>query len=234
MKTAAALAVVALAGSAAMAIVVPNDRAATAGNGGFLSPLASSARSYQWVIDESQLIGLLGQSINSVALRALPSATVAWPAASTTYSNYDIYLFPSVDPTARSTTFALNYAGPVTQVRAGSLTIDAGSYTVGASPNAFGPAITFDSGYLYSGGDLGVEIRHNGSNGTNLSTDAVTASSGPGSGYGVAFASQWGSGYTSAGGSNGNFAIIDLGVVPAPSAAALLGLGALVAGRRRR
>lgn len=236
MKVLTTALIVALAGaSSAMGAVVPNDRAAVAGNGGFLSPLANSARSYQMVIDESQLVSLVGQQINGIAFRALPGATVAWPAADTTYNNYDIYVGQSVDPSLRTTTFANNVIGPQTQVRSGSLTIPAGSYTVGSSPNGFAPHITFSIPYAYLGGDLAIEIRQDGSNGTSLSTDAVTASSGPGSGYNVNFGATWISGYfPGATGSNGNFTIIDLSVVPAPSSAALLGLGLIAAGRRRR
>ncbi|MCA9287275.1 MAG: PEP-CTERM sorting domain-containing protein, partial [Phycisphaerales bacterium] len=135
---------------------------------------------------------------------------------------------------ARTTVFANNIVGAVTQVRSGSYTLTAGSLPSGGSPNAFGPHIAFDSPYLYSGGNLSILIRHNGATGSNISTDAVTLASGPASGYGVRFGATWGSGYTSTGSSNGNFAIIDLSVVPAPASGALLGLALLGAARRRR
>ncbi|MEZ6232656.1 MAG: GC-type dockerin domain-anchored protein [Phycisphaerales bacterium] len=210
LKFAAALSVVLAAGSAALGIVVPNDREFVAGNGGFLSPLASSARSYQMLIHADELTAIVGQDIDGLAFRLLPSASAPWPAAETVYPNYDIYLSDCVDPSLRSTTFAFNVVGPQTQVRSGSLTIPAGTMPAGGSPNGFGFVIDFTSSYTYTGGNLLIEIRHDGSNGSNTSTDAVTASSGPGSGYGVRFGGSWGSGYASGGENNANFAVIDL------------------------
>ncbi|MCB9841236.1 MAG: hypothetical protein H6809_06275 [Phycisphaeraceae bacterium] len=210
MKTCAALIVALAASSAALGVVVPNDRDGVAGNGSFLSPLAASARSYQMLIHADELAALVGQDITGLSFRLLPSASAAWPAADTTYLNYDIYLSDCVDPSLRSTTFALNIVGAQTQVRSGPLVIPTGSFSAGGSPNAFGHVIDFTTPFAYTGGNLAIEIRHDGSDGVNTSTDAVTVSSGPGSGYSVRFGASWGSGYASTGGSNGNFAIIDL------------------------
>ncbi|MEZ6232658.1 MAG: GC-type dockerin domain-anchored protein [Phycisphaerales bacterium] len=210
MKRSAFLAVVLAAGSASFGVVVPNDRDGVAGNGGFLSPLASSARSYQMVIHADELASVAGQNLTGLTFRLLPSASVAWPALDTTYFNYDIYLSDCVDPAFRSVNFIDNIVGVQTQVRSGSLVIPAGSFSAGGAPNAFGFVIDFTTPYAYAGGNLAIEIRHDGSDGTSSSTDAVTASSGPASGYDVRFGASWGSGYASAGGMRANFAIIDL------------------------
>jgi hypothetical protein len=61
-----------------------------------------------------------------------------------------------------STTFSANMKSPVI-VKTGTLSISAGTFTTGASPNATGPLIVFDTPYVYQGGDLVMMFRHNGS-----------------------------------------------------------------------
>ena len=135
-------------------------------------------------------------------------ATTAWPAADTTYGTYDIYLSDCVDPADRSLTLGLNVVGAQTLVRTGPLTVTAGAFPFGASPNDFGPEIAFDTNYPYSGGNLLIEIRHQGSNGTSRAVDAVGTAI---SGYGTRFSACWQSLYVPAGsGSAGNFSVTKL------------------------
>ncbi len=231
-----ALASVAVAAPAFAGIphVVPTAFENTAGNGVFIGPLSNGARTYQLLIHADQLSGLVGQSLTGFSWRTPPSATSAWPAADTTYGNYDVYLSGSVDPEDRSLTFSENVVGAQSQVRAGSLSIPAGSYASGGSPNAFGPSIDFGAGWLYTGGNLLVEIRHTGSDGLSRSVDAITASSGPASGYGTQFSAAWTADYAGLTGAQGNFGIIRFEAIPTPGAG-MLALGAgLAAARRRR
>ncbi len=194
--------------------VAPNAYTSTAATGSFLGPYATSARTYQMLIAGSELTNLTGKYLTALAFRALPSASAAWPAVDVTISNYDIYLSGSVNPADRSLTFANNVVGTQTQVRSGSLVIPAGSVTVGGSPNAFSFYINFTTPWLYSGGNLLVQLHHTafaGTSITSLSTESVLSSGGPGNGYGVTVSSCWASSYTGAtAATNGNFSVISL------------------------
>lgn len=187
--------------------VVPLGYANTPGTGTFLSPLATSARTYQLLIHESQLTALAGKELLGISWRIPVSATANWPASEVVFTSYDIYLSGSVDPSARSLTFADNIVGAQTQVRSGVLTIPVDAYKFGTTPNEFGPEISFDNGWLYSGGNLLIEIRTSGFTGTSRSNDAITTST---PGYLTQFSSCWGSGYTATSGSQGNFAVVNI------------------------
>lgn len=178
-------------------------------SGSFLGPLANSARTYQMLIDDSQLTDLAGKYLTSISFRLLSSASVAWPAAATTYSSYQIYLSNGVDPAARQLDFAANVIGTQTMVRSGSLVIPAGSFTAGGDPNAFSYSLMFDTPYLYSGGNLIIEIRHTGSDGSSTSTHSV-GSTNTTAGYGTLFSACW-QGTTTV--NNGNFSYVKINSV---------------------
>lgn len=214
--------------------VVPNAFGSTVGGSSFLGPLANAQRTYQLLIHESQLTAFVGTSLNGLRWRIPASAGSPWPAGDITYANYDIYLSGSVNPADRSLTFASNVVGPQTQVRSGSLTIPAGSFPSGGSPNGFGFQIGFDQ-WLYSGGNLLIEIRHNGSNGTSTAVDAIPATGGAGAGYGTLFSAAWTGNYAGVSGSQGNFAVTELSAVPEPGTLIAIGAGlSLLAARRRK
>jgi len=188
--------------------VVPPDYTNTPGNAGFTSQLANTPRTYQLLMHQSLLAPILNQQLLAVSWRLPTSATSNWPTADITITDYDFYLGQSVDPANMSITdFSANFIGPKKQVRAGSLTILANDYTFGNTPNNWGPEMTFilDSVYVYSGGDLIIELRHTGFTGTSRSVDALGTST---PGYGTMFRSCWGSGYTANSGSQGNFSIV--------------------------
>lgn len=210
---------------------VPGAYQNTPGTSSFLGPLANSQRTYQLLIHANQLTDLVGLPLTALTWRNPVAATTAWPVSDVTFTNYDIYLSGSVDPANRSLTFADNIVGPQTKVRDGGLTILADSFPGGGSPNDFGQKIEFDSPWLYSGGNLLVEIRHTGFTGTSRSVDALGTAT---AGYGTDFSAAWTGNYAGTSGSQGNFSIVQLTAVPTPSAAALLGLGLLVGARRRR
>lgn len=174
-------------------IVVPNAYAAVQGTGTFLGPLSNAQRTYQLLIDSTQVSGLVGQELTAITWRLLASASANWPTVNTTYANFDIYLSGSVAPPNRSFTFAQNIVGVQKQVRSGPLTITAGAFPFGGSPTTFGSNINFDSVYLYTGGHLLIEIRHSVSDGASASTDAILTST---SGYGTLFSACWASSYT--------------------------------------
>ncbi|TVQ61518.1 MAG: hypothetical protein EA379_06170 [Phycisphaerales bacterium] len=229
----ASLLAAAVAGSASANItqVVPPAYDGAQGTASFVGPMAIGARTYQLLISETQLTNLVGLELTGISWRLPANATIGWPASNLSYNNYDIYLSDSVDPSDRSLTFADNIVGTQTQVRSGALSVDAGDYTFGSSPNAFGPTIFFNTGYLYTGGNLLLELRHDGNGVASRAMDAIGTST---AGYGTDFSAAWQSGYDAVSGFQGNFAIVEFTAIPAPGAAALLGLGALVATRRRR
>lgn len=191
--------------------VVPNAYEFIPGTGAFTGPLTNTARTYQFLIQASQLTGVAGKYLTGIKMRIPTSATANWPLVDVTYNNYDIYLSGSVEPSARSLTFANNVVGTQTQVRSGSLFIPANSYTFGSSPNAFGPSIIFNTPWFYSGGNLLIELRHTGFTGTGRSTDALTTSTG---GYGTLMSACWTSSYTGTSGSQGNFTVVEVEALP--------------------
>lgn len=226
MAAVAALATLSDASHAQVQSTVPNAFAATAGTGTFLGPLANAARTYQLLIDQSQLTAHLGNLLTGIAFRLPASATEAWPAAALTFTNYDIRLSNSVAPSARSLTFANNVVGTQTLVREGSLSLTPGSFTSGASPNLYGLGIAFDSGWQYDGGNLLIEIRHTGFTGTSRSVDAMLATGGSAEGYGTLFSAAWTGNYAGVSGSQGNFSVVQItSAVPEPATVLLMALG---------
>ena len=185
--------------------VVPSDYTSTPGNGTFLSQFASTPRTYQLLIHESLLTDLVGKELHAVSWRLPTSASSNWPASQINVTNHDLYLSGSVEPANMDISdFSLNVVGPQKVVRFGELIIPANSYTFGNTPNDWGPEITFDSLYLYTGGHLLLELRQTGT-GSSRNLDAVTTST---TGYGTLFSACWGSGYTANSGSQANFSIV--------------------------
>jgi hypothetical protein len=189
--------------------VVPPDYTNSPGNASFTSQLATSQRTYQLLIHDSLLTNLLNKQLLAVSWRLPTTATSNWPTADVTITNYDFYLGQSVEPANMSLSdFSANFVGPKKQVRSGSLTVLANSYTFGNSPNDWGPEMTFifDSVYVYTGGHLIIELRHTGFTGTSRSVDALGTTITPG--YGIYFRSCWATGYTANNGFQGNFSIV--------------------------
>lgn len=200
-----ALAVAGSTSWAQTAVVVPNDRATTAGGGSFLGPLSNSGRRYQMLMAASQLTPFLGKNMMGVAFRNTTTITTAWPSAPATYPDYRILMGPGVAPPLRSLTFADNILGTQQEVRSGPITFATDSYPL-AGPNLeFGQTIPFTTPFLYTGGDLLMEIRHTGFAGTSRSVDAVAASGGVG--YDTLVGATWSSSFTASAGSRGNFSV---------------------------
>lgn len=165
--------------------VVPENNT----SGTFLGPFVNSARTYQMIIDDSQLTTLSGKYLTSISFRLSGTATAAWPATDATFPNYQVFLSNGVNPADRQLNFAANVVGTQTQVRTGSMVVPAGALTFGSDPNAFGYVIVFDTPYLYTAGNnLVIEIRHTGNNVSSTSTHSATTST---SGYGSLFTACW-------------------------------------------
>jgi len=189
-------------------LVVPGAYASTVGTATFTGPTGNTARTYQMLINANQLTAYIGTYITSITFRNLTSATTAWPTADITVTNYDIYLAPGVPPAERHTTFDSNIVGTKVQVRSGSYTFPANCYGIGTAPHPFGnPPINFNTGYLYTGGHLVIEIRHTGFTGTSRANDAISTST---PGYFSDFSAGWAGSYTGTTVTNGNFCIAQL------------------------
>lgn len=208
-------------------VVVPNSATSTEADGTFsLTATAAAGRTFQFTFAASQLTGIVGQEINGLQWRLGGPGTAAWPAVDTSYAFWDVFIGPGVNPSAMTTTFANNFTGPTTQVRSGPHTFLANSFSFGATPNAFGSTLSFTTPYLYTGGDLAIEMRFAGQVGaTNQPAfDALTASLGPGNGWGVDTSARWVSSATGLTGGNANALVTNLVTVPEPSSMAFVGL----------
>jgi hypothetical protein len=238
-------AVVALSVSAVNAqILTPGVNEAW--NGGLSSPSREAPRVMQSFIDSSFLTDVIVPvPVTGLSFRLPASANTTYPSQDLNFGRYEITLaLPSAAAAAAngltSDTFADNMTAPIL-VRSGALTIPTDSFTDNdtgpgvssqAGPAEFSFFIDFDTPYLLAPGqDLVVLIRHNGhglplgtvpawnfddfawTNGGRVSTGNVDATSGsllP------------------------NTVLKYALVIPEPSSLALLGVGGLLALRRRR
>ena len=149
----------------------------------FTNLLTNAQRSYQVIIDRTQLGDLpIGSTIEGVRFRLAPTKN-AWPAAASvaSFAAFDMQLGQASRPALNmSTTYSENFITSLAPVgvRSGGLTIAPGSLpSSGASPagaRSFSEPIAFSTPYTYIGGSLAVLIRH--SAGTLASAPELDAS----------------------------------------------------------
>ncbi|MBL0869816.1 MAG: hypothetical protein IBJ18_04490 [Phycisphaerales bacterium] len=148
----------------------PVSRAGEPADGAaFGNLLTNTQRSYQVIIDRTQLGDLpIGSTIEGVRFRLAPSKS-AWPAAGAlaSFAAFDIQMGQaSRTALTMSSTYSENFISALAPigVRSGALNIAPGSFPdSGASPSgarSFSEPIPFTTPYTYIGGGLAVLIRH--------------------------------------------------------------------------
>jgi hypothetical protein len=156
--------------------VVPNNFTSVEGNSSSSTLFQAGASSLQVYYSEGFLsaAGIIpGSVIEGVAFRRNGGGATG-PAADTIFASYNIFMSQSfAEPSLMTTTFANNVVGPQTQVRSGSLTVAANSIPGGATPNAFGSTVNFNTQYIYTGGSMLMEFRRSARTGdtTAFNTD---------------------------------------------------------------
>jgi hypothetical protein len=140
--------------------IVPGQYALAEAGSSDNAPLGVSEQHFQQVFSSSLLTNLsVGDWINAIAFRVQANET-ALPAQ--TIPIYDISLSEAPNaPGSLSATFADNRGADFLTVRSGPLTVNAGDFPGGSSPNDFG-WIQFSTPYEYQGGDLLIEVDYQG------------------------------------------------------------------------
>lgn len=155
--------------------VAPGTQTNVNGNNAVNDPLIGffngvrTSRTFMVQFDASFVNIPVGATITGIAYRRDESNNL--PTGTVTFGDYEIYLgqgtrtISDLVANSQSQSYGANMSGEQ-QVRDGALTVNYDAYPVGASigspPNAFGPEITFSSGYVYTGGSLVVYVAHNG------------------------------------------------------------------------
>jgi hypothetical protein len=141
-------------------VIVPGQYATTEAGSSDNAPLGVSGQHFQQVFSSALLTDIsVGDWIDGIAFRVDGNET-ALPAQ--TIPIYDISLSESPNaPGDLSATFADNRGADFLTVRSGPLTVNAGDFPGGSSPNGFG-WISFSTPYQYQGGDLLVEVDYQG------------------------------------------------------------------------
>ena len=129
-------------------------------------PLRTDAWTMQFVYSEKLLRYLPpGTKIQGLAFR-LWSGQSTWPPSERNWSNYSVQVSTSTQsPGELSTNFNDNIAADAVTARSGVLAIASGAYAGGGNPNPFGPVLSFNTPFVYQGGDLLITLRHSGSGG---------------------------------------------------------------------
>lgn len=200
-------------------VAVPNQYASTSsgttGLNTFIRDI-NNPRTGQLLIAASELTAIpVGNYITGITFRMFSGGT-SFPPTNATWADYTINIAAG-GPLPGSTTFANNIVGPITVCRTGSLTINANAFPVGGSPNPFGTDIDCtNQAFQYNGGNIVVEIRHTGSNITNLATHFLEAVPTTHPDYGTRFWSATATGNTATTGAVATFTVARLQVSPTP------------------
>jgi formylglycine-generating enzyme required for sulfatase activity len=219
------------ADAGSIAIAVPTAAATTTGSSSWGFGYYGSQQVAQNLFPSSELVGMnVGDTILGLTIR---SPYFPFPG-----SSFSPYTFPQFDisvgrgKASLGSVFADNFHSPPTTVRTGSLTVGQGFFQ---GPLNFGTMISFDTPYVYSGGNLLIELR---TKSAQIGFDADLMVAGQTSGQ-LAYAFGSTSATNATGIENYNFAMqLNVSPVPEPSTWAM-GLAGLAYGgfslwRRRK
>jgi hypothetical protein len=141
-------------------IIVPGQFALAEAGSSDNAPLGASEQHFQQVFSSALLTNIsVGYWIDGIAFRVEGNET-AVPAQTIPIYNISLSQSPNV-PGSLSATFANNRGADFLTVRSGALTVTAGDFPGGSSPNTFG-WIPFSTPYQYQGGDLLIEVAYQG------------------------------------------------------------------------
>jgi hypothetical protein len=159
-------------------VVAPAAYTLTNGNGGLSTLLGDSNNTwtYQMQFSSNVLGGLpAGAKITELRFRLNTNATGIFPSNTVQWGSYRVILAQAANPVASmSPYFYSNMTAPVL-VKNNTIDLLSNNFTAGASPNAFGPFIVFDTPYVYPGGDLVIAVINLGSDSdTSGLLDALT------------------------------------------------------------
>jgi hypothetical protein len=144
----------------AQTVIVPGQFALVEAGSSDNAPLGASEQHFQQVFSSALLTSLTpGDWINSMAFR-VQGNEAALPAQTIPVYNISLSQSPNA-PGSLSATFANNRGADFLTVRSGALTVLAGDFPGGSSPNSFG-WILFSTPYQYQGGDLLIEVAYQG------------------------------------------------------------------------
>jgi hypothetical protein len=196
----------------AQTVVVPNQYTSSPAGANGLNTLIrdlGNPRTAQLLIAAAELTTIpVGNSITGMTFRLWTGSTIAYPASDATWTDYTVRLGPG-GALPGSTTFANNFTAAPTIVRTGTMTIPTGSCPGGGSPNAFCTfTVNFTTPYVYTGGNLCVEVRHTGSNITNnAANDFLEVADLTNPNYGIRFWSATATGNTATTGAANTYTV---------------------------
>jgi hypothetical protein len=208
-------------------VVVPTGFDSTEGTSAEGTSLGDFSNRVQTIYGTTLLTGLhVGDVITGLSFRVDGIGPAPGPQ---TVANYEIRLSKSPKtPGTLSNTLADNRGADEVIVRSGPLTIAAGDYPTGSSPNAFGAIIGFTTPYTYTGGPLLLEYSHTPFPSTHSFADAAGNIADGQSAFGTGFNAT-----TADIGMTNNVIVVRFQTVPEPSTLLMSILPLLALCRRR-